>query len=112
LSLNHITHCSTTGVSPGEAYVPLFASTAVSDFRQGLEKTAERNFGRFSHFEVFPTLLLAMGYDKFWVGSTYGPSLMDAPSPDRRFIIGSPILHPMMIPIDPVFRLASPSDQN
>ena len=110
LSVNHITHCSTTAVSPGEAYVPLFASTAVSDFRHGLEKTAQRNFGRFSHFEVFPTLLLAMGYDKFWVSSTYGPSLTDAPSPDRRFMTGSPILHPMMI--DPLFRLASPSDQN
>jgi hypothetical protein len=52
-------------------------------------KGAARGFGQFSHFEVFPTLLLALGYDPGWVKETYGPSLMDSPSPDRKFMIGS-----------------------
>jgi len=43
---------------------------------------------------------LAMGYDKGWVNKTYGPSLMDSPSLDRKFMIGSPGFHPMMIPAD------------
>ena len=87
----HFTHCSTTPTVPlGEAYVPLFAITSVPEFKQRLEKGAARGFGRFSHFEVFPTLLLAMGYDAGWVNRTYGPSLMDSPSPDRKFMIGSP----------------------
>ena len=72
-----------------EAYVPLFAITSVPEFEQRLEKGAAHGFGRFSHFEVFPTLLLAMGYDAGWVKRTYGPSLMDSPSPDRKFMIGS-----------------------
>ena len=97
----HFTHCSTTpNAPPSEAYVPLFATTSVPEFKRGLEKGAAGDFGRFSHFEVFPTLLLAMGYDTGWVSRTYGPSLMDPPSRDRKFMIGSPRLHPMMIPAD------------
>ena len=102
------THCSTTpNVHPGEAYVPLFAITSVPEFEQHLEEGAAHGFGRFSHFEIFPTLLLAMGYDA--AGSTdYGPSLMDLPSPDRKFMIGSPDLQPMMIPADRNFGRMSP----
>jgi glucan phosphoethanolaminetransferase (alkaline phosphatase superfamily) len=93
------THCSTTPtVPPGEAYVPLFAVTSAPDFEQRLEQGAAHGFGRFSHFEVFPTLLLAMGYDVSWVKRTYGPSLMDSPSPDQKFMIGNPNAQPRMIP--------------
>ena len=95
------THCSTTpNAAVSEAYVPLFATTSDPEFKQRLESGAASNFGHFSHFEVFPTLLLAMGYDKGWVNKTYGPSLMDSPSLDRKFMIGSPGFHPMMIPAD------------
>jgi lipid A ethanolaminephosphotransferase len=95
-----VTHCSEAPVPPGEAYVPLFAITSVPEFEQRLEKGAAIGFGRFSHFEIFPTLLLAMGYDPGWVNRSYGPSLMDSPSPDRKFMIGSPNYQPMMIPAD------------
>jgi hypothetical protein len=84
----------------GEAYVPLFAITSMPEFEQLLKKGAARGFGRFSHFEIFPTLLLAMGYDPGWVNKTYGPSLMDSPSPDRKFMIGSPDFQSTMIPAD------------
>jgi hypothetical protein len=78
----------------------------VPKFEQGLEKGAAHGFDRFSHFEIFPTLLLAMGYDAGWVKGTYGPSLMDSPMPDRKFMIGVPNLGPMMIPVDRNFRPA------
>jgi lipid A ethanolaminephosphotransferase len=92
-------HCSTTPTIPqAEADVPLFAITSEPDFEQRLEQGAARGFGQFSHFEVFPTLLLAMGYDAAWVKATYGPSLMDSPSPDRKFMIGSPNFQTRMIP--------------
>jgi glucan phosphoethanolaminetransferase (alkaline phosphatase superfamily) len=95
-----LTHCSpTSNAPPSQAYVPLFAITSMPEFRRGMEKGLAGNFGRFSHFEVFPTLLLAMGYDTDFVKRTYGPSLMDSPSRDRRFMIGSPN-DPMMIPAD------------
>jgi glucan phosphoethanolaminetransferase (alkaline phosphatase superfamily) len=108
----HFTHCSTTArVSPGEVSVPLFAATLVPEFERGLEQGAARGFGRFSHFEVFPTVLLAMGYDASWVNDNYGPSLMDAPSPDRKFMIGSPNFQPMMIPADRNFMPAASSTE-
>ena len=92
------THCSTTLTVPlGEANVPLFAITSAPEFEKRLEQGAAHGFGRFSHFEVFPTLLLAMGYDAAWVKRTYGPSLMDSPSPDKKFMIGSPNAQPRMI---------------
>jgi len=105
----HFTHCSTTAKAvPGEAYVPLFAATSVPEFKRSLEKAATRDFGRFSHFEVFPTVLLAMGYDAGWVNRAYGPSLMDTPSPGRKFMVGSPDFQPMMIPADRMPEASAP----
>jgi glucan phosphoethanolaminetransferase (alkaline phosphatase superfamily) len=92
-------HCSTTPTVPlAEADVPLFAITSEPDFEQRLDQGAARGFGQFSHFEVFPTLLLALGYDAGWVKGTYGPSLMDSPSPDKKVMIGSPDFQTRMIP--------------
>lgn len=48
-------------------------------------------------------LLLAMGYDKGSVNKAYGPNLMDPPSRKRKFMIGRPNLHPLMIPADSNF---------
>jgi len=98
LLLGRATHCSTAPVPPGEAYVPLFAVTSAPEFEQRLEQGAAHGFGQFSHFEVFPTLLLAMGYDVGWVKRIYGPSLLELPSPDKKFMIGSPDAQPIMIP--------------
>jgi glucan phosphoethanolaminetransferase (alkaline phosphatase superfamily) len=101
-------HCSTTPTVPlAEADVPLFAITSEPAFEQRLEQGAARGFGQFSHFEVFPTLLLALGYDADWVKGTYGPSLMDSPSPDKKFMIGNPDFQPRMIP-----RRAPPSSKS
>ncbi len=98
----HFSHCSSTApIPPGQAYVPLFALTSEPEFKRRLEKRAVPGFGQVSHFEVFPTLLLAMGYDAGWVNRTYGASLMDSPAPHRRFMVGSPVFQPMMVPVDP-----------
>jgi glucan phosphoethanolaminetransferase (alkaline phosphatase superfamily) len=103
---HHFTHCSTTPPIPsGEAYVPLLAVTALPEFERRLRKGAVRSFGHFSHFEVFPTLLLAMGYDPGWVSRNYGPSLMETPYVNRKFMIGAPGFHPSMIKTDAKFGL-------
>jgi glucan phosphoethanolaminetransferase (alkaline phosphatase superfamily) len=61
-------HCtSTPNVQPAEAYVPILAITSEPNFERLLVEAAARGFGRFSHFEIFPTLLLAMGFDASWV---------------------------------------------
>jgi hypothetical protein len=55
--------------------VPMFIRLSSSNV---LEQGAARGFGQLS------TLLLALGYDAGWVKETYGPSLMDSPSSDRK----------------------------
>jgi hypothetical protein len=90
-------------VSPNEAIVPLFAATGDRRFEQRLQEAARVGFNRMSHFELFPTLLIAMGYDEKWVKKTYGPSLLDEPKPHvRSFLVGNPYLNPAMIPADPI----------
>jgi glucan phosphoethanolaminetransferase (alkaline phosphatase superfamily) len=101
---SHFQHCTMAPpVPPGEQYVPLFALTSEPYFEQRLGSAASNGFGQFSHFEIFPTLLLAMGYDAGWVKRSYGPSLIDRPSPDREFMIGVPDSQSMMIPVKGVF---------
>jgi glucan phosphoethanolaminetransferase (alkaline phosphatase superfamily) len=96
------THCTVAkDVSPNEAIVPLFAATGDHQFEQRLQEAAKLGFNRMSHFELFPTLLIAMGYDEKWVRETYGPSLLDEPTPHvRSFLVGNPYLNPAMIPAD------------
>jgi glucan phosphoethanolaminetransferase (alkaline phosphatase superfamily) len=84
-------HCSTTNVRPAEARVPLFAATGDRPFEQRLRHAAKLGFNRMSHFEIFPTLLIAMGYDEKWVSDVYGPSLLDKEErKTRSFIVGNP----------------------
>jgi lipid A ethanolaminephosphotransferase len=95
------THCSQGRyVVPGEAQVPLFAITSEPDFKQRLTSGAARSLNRFSHFEIFPTLMLAMGYDADRIAKAYGPTLMDVPSPNRKFLVGYPYLQPRMVDAD------------
>jgi glucan phosphoethanolaminetransferase (alkaline phosphatase superfamily) len=82
-----MSHCSTKNTQVGEGLVPLIVSTGIQDLAVRVRKSATRSYGQATHFEIFPTLLLAMGYDEQWVGERYGPSLLDIPAHrHRRFI--------------------------
>jgi glucan phosphoethanolaminetransferase (alkaline phosphatase superfamily) len=82
-----ISHCSTKNTQVGEGLVPLIVSTGIQDLAFRLRKSATQAYGQATHFEIFPTLLLAMGYDEQWVRERYGPSLLDIPANrHRRFI--------------------------
>lgn len=85
-----LTHCSTTGkVHPGEGIVPLFALSDAGDFGQALKQAAQAGFGNATHFNVFPTLLLAMGYEASWVARRYDASLLRAAENTKRhFLVG------------------------
>ena len=88
--------------SVDEAIVPLFALTGDPSFQQRLSQAAEVGFDKMSHFEIFPTLLVAMGYDEPWVKKVYGPSLLDGPAEGPRlFMVGHPFLNPELIFVDP-----------
>ena len=83
------THCSSSNPHPGESYVPLFALTEVPSLEARFREGATRGFKRASHFDIFPTLLLAMGYKEKWVDNKFGSTLFDIPSlRHREFLIG------------------------
>jgi glucan phosphoethanolaminetransferase (alkaline phosphatase superfamily) len=82
-----MSHCSTKDTQVGEGLVPLIVSTGIQDLAVRVRKSATHRYGQATHFEIFPTLLLAMGYDEQWVSERYGPSLLDIPAHrHRRFI--------------------------
>jgi glucan phosphoethanolaminetransferase (alkaline phosphatase superfamily) len=86
------THCTTTtqNTQVGEGLVPLFASTGIGELNMRLRASAARAYGHATHFEIFPTSLLAMGYDEQWVRTEYGPSLLDLPATrPRQFLVQS-----------------------
>jgi hypothetical protein len=84
-----LSHCSNGKVHRGEGIVPLFALTDAREFGLNLRASAEKSFGKATHFEIFPTLLLAMGYDPEWVATRHGASLLDIPERGkRRFLTG------------------------
>jgi glucan phosphoethanolaminetransferase (alkaline phosphatase superfamily) len=85
-----ISHCSTTSQTlKGEGYVPLFVVTSKQPFEQQFRASAAESFGRASHFEIFPTLLFAFGFDERWIVDTYGSPLLNfKPYRHRKFYIG------------------------
>ena len=84
-----VSHCSTQNAQVGEGLVPLFAVTGNPEIGSRLRTSAARAFGQATHFEIVPTLLLAMGYQERWVKEHYGPSLFDVPlDRPRQFLIG------------------------
>jgi glucan phosphoethanolaminetransferase (alkaline phosphatase superfamily) len=82
-----ISHCSMRNTQVGEGLVPLLVSTGIQDLAVRVRKSATHAYGRATHFEIFPTLLLAMGYDEQWVRERYGPSLLDIPTNRHRQFI-------------------------
>lgn len=84
-----LSHCSMQNAQIGEGLVPLFALTKNPEIASKLRTSAARAFDRATHFEIVPTLLLAMGYQDQWVKERYGASLFDIPiEQPRQFLIG------------------------
>lgn len=81
-------HCDTNPPA-SELWVPLFAIAGEGEFRRTLAASAARSSNEATHFEIFPTLLLAMGFDARATEAAYGSSLMNVPrGQPRRFIVG------------------------
>jgi lipid A ethanolaminephosphotransferase len=104
-----LSHCSVNGpVVPGEGYVPLFAMTHVESYNRELRQAARSGQGHFSHFEIFPTLLNAMGFEPSFIKGRYGRSLLEVPvaATSRGFYVGNPkgVLRRIMIDADPAAR--------
>ena len=85
-------HCDAEAPSPAEVWVPLIAATGNEQFDAALRASAARSFNRSTHFDIFPTLLIAMGYDRGAVTDRYGPSLLEPiASRPRQFVTGDVI---------------------
>jgi glucan phosphoethanolaminetransferase (alkaline phosphatase superfamily) len=81
------THCTSPSekTQVGEGLVPLIVSTGIAEMEARLRKAAAYNHA--SGFDIFPTLLLAMGYKEHWVRARSGPSLLDvSPNGPRQFL--------------------------
>jgi glucan phosphoethanolaminetransferase (alkaline phosphatase superfamily) len=89
-----MSHCSSPGnIAKGEGLVPLFSITLDPGWMSRLDEAAKQGKNRSSHFEIFATLLIALGYQEEGTRAKYGPSLMDAPPQRvRRFLAGHPPL--------------------
>ncbi len=82
-------HCSVgDNIVAGEALVPLLAITGDEPMRAALKAASCHMFNRASHFEIFPTLLRAFGFDPAEVEAAYGAGLFGDPCPQRRFLAG------------------------
>lgn len=87
------THCSTgPSVVNGEGLVPLLVYLRPDAPFSRLLGENGRNFpGKYSHFQVFPTLLIALGYPMDGVTQSYGSSLLDPPPATRQFLKGGDV---------------------
>ncbi|WP_428677260.1 sulfatase-like hydrolase/transferase [Reyranella sp.] len=80
-----ISHCSeSASVVKTEVIVPLFALTNNMEWKTALSVGAASNFGFTSHFQLFPTILLAMGYEREQLSGKLDLSLLDSQTFGRR----------------------------
>lgn len=85
-----LTHCSSgPNVVNGEGLVPLFIiGSKRSDFWNDLHSRSQLFKNKYTHFEVFPTLLRAMGYSRIETAKRYGGTLLDKAPMTRKFLKG------------------------
>ena len=62
----------------------MLAATTMEPLAKTLRANAARAPNKATHFDIFPTLLVAMGFDRQWIEQSYGPSLLDLPVDRRR----------------------------
>jgi lipid A ethanolaminephosphotransferase len=85
-------HCNEDNPQRAEVLVPLLALSGDAQFAAALRASAARSFNRATHFDIFPTLLVAMGYEPGAVIARYGPTLLDVPPSQRhQFLTGDVI---------------------
>jgi|GEM_PF-2326873 len=75
-------------VAQEEAQVPLFAVTQSEPLRMHLVEAAVRFRDRATHFDIFPALLFAFGYERQCIISSYGNGLLGEPRLPRKFLVG------------------------
>ncbi|MGH6902954.1 MAG: sulfatase-like hydrolase/transferase [Geminicoccaceae bacterium] len=86
---NVLTHCNSSNPHNFEALVPLLALSGDPELQGRFLEAALVNRDRASHFQIFPTLLELLGFDRAEVQATYGAGLLEAlVEEDRAFSFG------------------------
>lgn len=85
-----LTHCGSGSTTvDGEGLVPLLVHLRQdTTFSQLLRDNARNFHNKYSHFQLFPTILVALGYPMDVVTQSYGSSLLDPPPHTRQFLKG------------------------
>jgi len=82
------THCRVVNPHFMEGLVPLFVMTQTRDWKVAFDTAAQRNKDRATHFQIFPSLLLVMGFDEVGTKARYGETLFEPISAKRKFASG------------------------
>lgn len=69
--------------------MPLFVLTGDAVFNEKMQFAEREGHDRATHFEIFPTLLLAMGFDHDWIRRNNGDTLLEVEKDRRRFLAGN-----------------------
>ena len=86
---NVLTHCNSADPHELEGLVPLLAMSGDPELQRSLRDAAFVNRHRASHFQIFPTLLELLGFDRAEVEATYGAGLIEPlAEADRAFSFG------------------------
>ncbi|HOD71236.1 MAG: Phosphoethanolamine transferase EptB [Deltaproteobacteria bacterium ADurb.BinA179] len=87
------THCLGKNAPGSQASVPFILFPMNERITTSLDEmtsdTFDHNYGKVSHFQIFPTLLVIMGYPPAEVSDRYGATIFDELPAERMFITGS-----------------------
>jgi lipid A ethanolaminephosphotransferase len=84
-----LTHCNSTAPHQLEGLVPLLALGGSAELQQGAQEAAVLNHHRASHFQIFPTLLEWLGFDRAETRAIYGSGLFEPiVEPSQAFSFG------------------------
>ncbi|MDH5424044.1 MAG: sulfatase-like hydrolase/transferase [Gammaproteobacteria bacterium] len=72
-----LTHCSVENTSRYEVTVPLMIITENQEIRKQFEKSAIFNKNKTSHYNIIPTILELMGYEKEYINANHYSGLLD-----------------------------------
>jgi glucan phosphoethanolaminetransferase (alkaline phosphatase superfamily) len=82
-------HGSLINASSLEAKIPLIVFSDNPKLLEQFKNNLENKFNKSSQFDVFPTVLWALGYDPKWISTTFGPNLLSSEAYERKFYSGS-----------------------
>lgn len=83
------THCNREANAPYQAWVPLLVITKNKLLLDRFKQFSKQNYNRASHFNIFPTILILMGYSQAEVEPEYTQSFLAPISRLGKYLAGN-----------------------